>query len=100
MEMILAALGSCTGSDVVEILRKKRQPVQRFTIELNGERVEAHPRGYKKIRMKYILEGRGLDRRAIERAIELSLSTYCSVHSMLSKSVEIFHDFEIREPQH
>jgi putative redox protein len=99
MEMILAALGSCTGSDVMEILRKKRQPVRRFIIRLEGERVEEHPRVYKRIQMKYVFEGTGLERKAIEQAIELSLSKYCSVHGMLSRSVEITHDVEVRETQ-
>lgn len=99
MEMILAALGSCTGSDVVEILRKKRQAVQRFSIRLEGERIEEHPRVYKKIMMTYILEGTTIDPNAVERAIELSLSKYCSVHGMLSKSVEITHTYEIHEPK-
>ena len=99
MEMILAALGSCTGSDVMEILRKKRLSVSRFSIRLQGDRVEGHPRVYKKIQMKYIFEGTGLERKAIEQAIELSLSTYCSVHGMLSKSVEISHDYEVLETQ-
>ena len=97
MEMILAALGSCTGSDVVEILRKKRQTVQRFSIQLEGERVEEHPRVYKTIQMTYIVEGTKIDRKAVEQAIDLSLSKYCSVHGMLSKSVRITHNYEIRE---
>lgn len=97
MEMILAALGSCSGSDVVEILQKKRQKIDRFSVHLSGERVEEYPRVYKKIHMKYIVHGKQIDRKAIEHAIELSLTKYCSVHGMLSKSVEITHEFEIIE---
>ncbi len=97
MEMVLAALGSCSGSDVVEILQKKRQKIDRFSIHLSGERVEEYPRVFKRIQMKYIFHGKQIDRKAIEHAIELSLTKYCSVHGMLSKSVEITHEFEIIE---
>ncbi|HXG38055.1 MAG TPA: OsmC family protein [Bacteroidota bacterium] len=97
MELVLAALGSCTASDVVEILLKKRLRVDRFVVQLSGEREEDHPRVYKKIHMHYQIYGKRLTRKAVEHAIELSLSKYCSVHSMLSKSVEITHEYTLHE---
>ncbi|MCI0706361.1 MAG: OsmC family protein [Ignavibacteriae bacterium] len=97
MEMILAALGSCSGGDVVEILKKKRQDVRRFSVQLSGERAEDHPRVYKKIHMKFIIHGKNVERAAAERAIELSLTKYCSINGMLSKVVDITHDYELHE---
>ena len=97
MELILTALGGCSGSDIVEILRKKRQTVESFSIQLSGERVEEHPRVYKSIHMKFIFRGKKIDPAAVERAIELSLTKYCSVHGMLSKAVAITHDYDIHE---
>ncbi|MGH2568538.1 MAG: OsmC family protein [Bacteroidota bacterium] len=97
MEMILAALGSCSGGDVMEILRKKRQKLRRLSVHLSGERAEEHPRVYKKIHMKYLLEGTQIEKKAVERAIELSLTKYCSVHGMLSKSVAITHEYVITQ---
>ena len=97
MELVLAALGSCTASDVVEILQKKRLRIDRFVVELSGERVEDHPRVYRTIHMHYHVYGRGLTATAVEHAIELSLTKYCSVHGMLSKSVEITHDYTLHE---
>ena len=97
MELVLAALGSCSGGDVVEVLRKKRQKVQHFSVRLSGERAEDHPRVYRTIQMKFILTGKQLDPIAVERAIELSLTKYCSVNGMLSISVAITHSYEIHE---
>jgi putative redox protein len=97
MEMVLAALGSCTASDVVEILLKKRLRIDRFIVRMEGERVEEHPRVYKSIHMRYEVWGRGLTTKAIEQAIDLSLSKYCSVHGMLSKSVAITHDYVLHD---
>lgn len=97
MELVLAALGSCTASDVVEILLKKRLRIDRFVVQLSGERVEGHPRVYKKIHMQYRIYGKRLTEKAVEHAIKLSLSKYCSVHAMLSKSVEIAHEYTLHE---
>lgn len=97
MELVLAALGSCTGSDVVEILQKKRLRVDRFVVELSGERAEDHPRVYTKIHMHYRIYGKRLTAQAVEQAIELSLTKYCSVHGMLAKSVNITHEYTLHE---
>ncbi|HEY5615803.1 MAG TPA: OsmC family protein [Bacteroidota bacterium] len=99
MELLLAALGSCSGGDIVEILRKKRQAVHRFTVQLSGERVEDHPRVYKSIHMIFVFHGRRIDPASVERAIELSMTKYCSVHGMLSKAVAITHEYEIHESE-
>jgi putative redox protein len=95
MELVLMALGGCSGSDVVEILRKKRQLIEDFRIEITGTRVEDHPRVFETIHMKYVFVGPSIERKAVERAIELSLTKYCSVHGMLSRVVPITHDYEI-----
>ena len=97
MELLLSALGSCAGSDIVDIMRKKRQAVRKFSIQLSGERAEDHPRVYTAIHMKFIFYGKGIEMAAAERAVELSLTKYCSVNGMLSKVVKITHDCEIHE---
>src|ERR1044071_4285166 len=60
MELVLLALGSCTGVDVISILQKKRQRVNDYRIEVSGERRTEHPRGYTRLHLKHIVHGRGV----------------------------------------
>ncbi len=95
MELLLIALGGCTGMDVISILRKKRQKVTYFGLEIVGFRTEEHPRVFKEIKIKYILKGDDLSPGAIERAIELSQEKYCSISVMLKKTAKIETSYEI-----
>jgi putative redox protein len=97
VEMLLLALGSCTGIDVVSILTKKRHKVSAYRIEISGERREEHPRSYHTMTVHHILTGEGLTQRAVEQAIELSETKYCSVAATLRPTVEIHSSFEIIE---
>ncbi len=94
-ELVLMALGGCTGSDVVSILQKKRVPVKDFRIELTAQAAEEHPQVFTEIHVEYILTGTGIDPREVERAIELSTTKYCSVSAMLKESVKITHSYRI-----
>ncbi len=95
MELILAALGGCTGMDVASILEKKRQPLKQLKIRVRGKRTETYPRVYKEIEVQYLLCGNGLDEEAVKQAIELSKEKYCSVSGMLKASVEIRFSYQI-----
>ncbi len=95
MELILLGLAGCTGMDVLSILQKKRQPVTGMQVRLEAERTDEHPKVYTKIHVEYVLYGEGVSESAVERAIELSETTYCSVSVMLSKSVEITNSYRI-----
>ncbi|MCP2519237.1 OsmC family protein [Candidatus Aminicenantes bacterium AC-335-A11] len=95
MELLLIALGGCTGMDVISILRKKRQVVRYFALEVKGYRREEHPRIFEKIEIKYILKGDNLSEEAIQRAIELSQEKYCSVSAMLKPVAKIETSYEI-----
>jgi len=97
MEMLLLGLGGCTAFDVVEILRKGRQPLDDCVVELEAERAESVPKVFTRIHAHFIVTGRGLDPDKVARAIQLSAEKYCSASAMLGKSVEITHDFEIVE---
>lgn len=97
-ELVLIALGGCTGSDVASILQKKRVPVRDFRIELTAQTAEEHPQVYTEIHVEYVLVGNGVDPEAVERAIELSTTKYCSVSAMLKPSVKITHSYRI-EPE-
>ncbi|MDP2038147.1 MAG: OsmC family protein [Ignavibacteria bacterium] len=96
-ELLLLALGGCTGSDVAVILKKKKINVEGFEINLTAEMQETHPQVYTKINVEYVFYGNDVPKEAVERAIELSQKTYCSVTAMLQKAVEITHSFRIEE---
>lgn len=94
METVLMALGACTGMDVISILRKKRQDVTRYEINLQGERAEDYPRVFTRITMEHVITGRNVSNQAVQRAVELSSEKYCSVFAMLRKTAQI--DFSTR----
>lgn len=96
-ELLLLALGGCTGSDVAVILKKKKIPLDNFEMNISAEVQETHPQVYTKIHVEYVFYGRNIPADAVERAIELSQKTYCSVTAMLQKAVEITHSYRIEE---
>lgn len=95
MELLLIALGSCTGVDVISILKKKRQQVSGYRIEVSGNRREEFPRSYTRLEVKHIISGRGVSEQAVASAIELSDKKYCSVAATLRGSAEIVTSYEI-----
>ena len=95
MELLLLAVGGCMASDVVAILRKKRERVTDYKVELTGERREDFPRSFKSIRLHHILTGESLSENAVKQAIELSDSKYCSVSATLRPTAEISVTYEI-----
>ena len=97
MELLLIALGSCTGIDVISILKKKRQRVTDYRIEVSGERSDEHPRSYTRLFVKHIVRGNGVSEQAVAQAIELSDQKYCSVAATLRGSAEIVTSYEIIE---
>jgi putative redox protein len=94
MEMLLLALGACTATDVVSILRKKRQPLESLEIEVRGERAAEPPRVWMRLELVYRLAGR-LDQKAVHDAIQLSEEKYCSVAAMLKRTAAVNFRYEI-----
>jgi putative redox protein len=97
MELLLIALGSCTGVDVIFILKKKRQRVTDYRIEVYGERRDDHPRSYTRLFVKHILHGHNVSEQAVEQAVKLSDEKYCSVAATLRGVAEIITTYEIIE---
>jgi putative redox protein len=95
VEVLLAALGGCTGMDVASILRKKRQDVRAYEVIVSGEQREEHPRRYARIDVLHRLTGQNLSPAAVQEAITLSDTKYCAVHASLSHDIEITSRFEI-----
>ena len=99
MELLLVALGSCTGVDVISILKKKRQQVSDYRIEVSGVRRDEHPRSYMRLEVRHIVRGHQLSAEAVASAIELSETKYCSVAATLRGSAEIVSSYEIIEDE-
>jgi len=97
MELLLVALGSCSGVDVVSILKKKRQDVSAYRVEVRGERRDEHPRSYKRMAVHHIVTGRNISEQSVAQAIQLSEEKYCSVAATLRPTAEIVSSFEIIE---
>jgi len=94
IELALLALGGCTAFDVIGILRKKRQVVTGYEVEVRAEQREEPPNYFTRVEIKHRLHG-SIDPGAVERAIELSETKYCSVGAMIAKTAKIDSTFEI-----
>lgn len=97
MELMLVSLAGCTAMDVISILRKKRQEIHHFEVEVQAERATDHPKVFTDILLSYIVGGDAVEEAAVARSIELSLTKYCPAHAMLSQAVTIRHHYEIVE---
>jgi len=93
MELILMGVAGCTAMDVISIMRKKRANVTGFELNVTGERAEEHPKRYTHILVEYVLYGHDIQPQAVERAIELSKTKYCSAIASLNATFE--HSYRI-----
>ena len=85
MELIAIGLAGCTAMDVISILRKKKQDVTAFEVQVRAERSQEHPKVFTRLEIEYILRGNDLSREAVERAVQLSTDTYCPAQAMFKQ---------------
>lgn len=97
MEMLMVSVAGCTAVDVISILKKKRQDVTDYNVEITGERAEEHPRKFTKFHIHHIVRGKGVSEKAVADAIELSETKYCSVAATVRPTAEITTSYEIIE---
>ena len=83
--------------DVISILRKKRQQISGLEVEARGSRVDEHPKVYGAIELVYRVRGKGVDPKAVERAIELSETRYCPAIAMVGQAASIESRYEIED---
>ena len=95
LELLLVSVAACTATDVVSILQKKRQNVSDYKVEITGERREEYPRKFTKFHIHHIVYGKDVSAQAVEQAIELSDTKYCSVAATVRPAAEITTSFEI-----
>ncbi|HEY4841362.1 MAG TPA: OsmC family protein [Terriglobales bacterium] len=93
MELVLIALCGCTASDVVGILRKKREPFTGLEVRAAGERADGYPAVYTSIHLTYVVRGE-VSKKSMEDAVRLSKEKYCSVSAMLEKTAKITYTIE------
>lgn len=89
VDALLSALAACSAVDVVDILAKRRTPVERLRVEARGERREEIPRRFTHVELRYIVDGAGIDASHVERALALSHEKYCSVAATLDPALSI-----------
>jgi putative redox protein len=90
MELLLLAHAGCTAMDVVAILKDKmRKPMTGLEVKVEGQRAERPPKVYTRVDLTYLVRGAGLEVKDVERAIQLSIDTYCSVSVMMSKTASL-----------
>ncbi|WP_151173500.1 OsmC family protein [Pseudoalteromonas ruthenica] len=97
MEMVLMSAGACSSVDVVSILKKARQQVSDVQVQLSAERAPSAPKVFTKLNLHFIVSGKEVSEKHVERAVSLSAEKYCSVALMLEKSVQLTHSFEVQE---
>lgn len=97
LENILISLGGCSSVDVVSILKKTRQNIKECNVEISGTRVDSVPKLFSDIHLHFVISGRNIEEKHVQKAISLSADKYCSVALMLNKTVKITHDFSIVE---
>lgn len=89
MELLLMGTAGCTAMDVISILRKKRQDVTGYQVRIHGIRAPTEPNVFTDITLEHIITGRNVSEAAVARAIELSVTKYCSAYIMMSKTAQM-----------
>jgi putative redox protein len=93
--LMLTSLAGCTAMDVISILRKMRIEPQAFSVDVESELTDEHPKVFKKVHITYRLKGEGIDRAKVEKAVSLSQERYCGVSAMMRQAVPIEYEIII-----
>ena len=97
MELMLLGLGGCMAFDVLMILQRMRKTVTSYRLNIEAERADTPPRVYTEVRLEHLFQGEGLTEAAIQRALNLAETSYCSAHAMFAKTARISNTFRIVE---
>ncbi len=97
MQLVLAAMGSCAGIDVVNILKKSRVDFDTLDVEVEGMRKQGTPSPFKAIRVVFTVRGRNVDFAKADKAVKLSVEKYCSVIASLDPAIKIEAITEVKE---
>jgi putative redox protein len=97
MELLAMGLAGCTAIDVLSILKKKRQDIEDFEVKIHTEKAQDYPQVWTQTVIEYVVTGRNINPKAVERAMKLSKDTYCPAQNMLGKAVNIELKYTIVE---
>lgn len=87
VETLLNAVATCSAIDVIDILEKRRTPVQKMSVVVTAERRGEHPRRVQRLELEYRIDGAGIDPEQAKRAMQLSFERYCSVAASLAADI-------------
>ena len=93
--LMMVALAGCTGMDVISILKKMRVEISKFSVKIEGDITEEHPKHFSKMHVVYEFEGENLPMDKLEKAIDLSQERYCGVSASYRKAMELSHEIRI-----
>lgn len=101
METLLCAVAACTAMDVISILKKKKQKITSYRLEISGERPpeNTYPRPFTNVQIRHILEGHDIEPEAVQRAVQLSDEKYCGASATLRHNVEVTTEWVINSPR-
>jgi len=95
--LMMVALAGCTGMDVAAILGKMKENVEEFTVEVEGDVTEEHPKRFERMKIIYRVKGKGINQKNVEKAVNLSVTRYCGVSANYSQAFPITHEIIIEE---
>lgn len=99
LELLLIGAGGCALIDVVAILKKARQKVTGCAVEVSVDRASENPRRFLNLHQHFIVTGHGVGEKHVARAVELSMTKYCSASATFAEGIPVTHDYEIREAE-
>lgn len=97
--LLLTSLAGCTGIDVVELLHKMRVKFTGLEMEVEADLTDEHPKVYSEIRLIYKISGENIDRKKVEKAVNLSQEKYCGVTAMLRKNCPIVYTIKYSDKE-
>ena len=95
--LMMVALAGCTGMDVAALLRKMRVELEEFTVEVEGEITEEHPKRFEGMKIIYRFKGKDINRKYVEKAVNLSNNRYCGVSANYREAFPLSHEIIIEE---
>jgi putative redox protein len=93
--LMMVLLAGCTGMDVASILKKMKVEVESFTVKVEGEQTETHPKHYISMHVVYLFKGKDLPMDKLKRAVELSWDTYCGVGAVYKKAMKLSYEIKV-----
>jgi putative redox protein len=95
--LMMVALAGCTGMDVAALLKKMKEEIEEFSVEVEGDITEEHPKRFEAMRVIYRLKGKRINRNNVEKAVNLSTQKYCGISANYSQAFPISYEIIIEE---